>query len=67
MVAPPTAWTIPTPLVGYENTLHDMDLARDYLTDVALRLKQPGWWWRRPGWMATRRRRLSLIPRSTRR
>jgi nucleotide-binding universal stress UspA family protein len=42
MVAPPTAWTIPTPLIGYENTLHDMDLARDYLTDVALRLKNAG-------------------------
>ena len=42
MVAPPTAWTIPTPLVGYEDTLHDMDLARDYLTDVALRLTTAG-------------------------
>jgi nucleotide-binding universal stress UspA family protein len=42
LVAPPTAWTIPTPLVGYENTLHDMDLARDYLTDAAMRLKQTG-------------------------
>jgi len=42
MVAPPTAWTIPAPLIGYEDTLHDMDLARDYLTDVALRLKQAG-------------------------
>lgn len=42
VVAPPTPWAIPTRLVGYENTLQDMDLARDYLTDAALRLKQVG-------------------------